>query len=542
MLWQLVTSYREHVQDRGNAGALCRVADVTQCGQFHFARLEPGVDGDGRWVWGDSTGPHERDLVLLQWDDNAISSDQLRGFSGSSMNSSKVYNRDSNPTSGKRDATAMAEHKNPERAFGPAYALGLVERRRERERFIQLKLFLGNGGARMDCMRHRLTVAANHAQEITSSKPERGKRSVDKSGGRWRVFRLHASLSTSEREYVAVHSVRALPQYVQAAILDPSPNGLRKPIESSLTASVAEGLNQAQALAVSGALDRGAPFTLIQGPPGTGKTKTIVALVSALVGATSDGGAEWSGVRVLVCAPSNAAVDEIAMRLFQGLSPESSGGPMRIVRVGGREQMRPEVWDAMSVDRLAERGQDGKVADDSRETTRHSDSLIGAAASGIGDERSAAVRALGRAARDAAVAVAEFRRSGQQARARVLAAARVVCSTLSGAGSAAVRGADRNSAFDVVVVDEAAQAVEASALVPLALLCGGGGMFKCVLVGDPQQLPATVLSRVAEEHLYGRSLFERLQAAGQEPLLLSVCLHCILNTFCKMGLDLFDLK
>jgi senataxin len=98
-----------------------------------------------------------------------------------------------------------------------------------------------------------------------------------------------------------------------------------------------------------------------------------------------------------------------------------------------------------------------------------------------------------------------------------------VCATLSGAGSAAVKAGDRCSAFDAVVVDEAAQAIEASALVPLPLICAGGGnRFKCVLVGDPQQLPATVLSRAAEERLYGRSLFERLQAAGREPHLLSV--------------------
>jgi len=35
-----------------------------------------------------------------------------------------------------------------------------------------------------------------------------------------------------------------------------------------------------------------------------------------------------------------------------------------------------------------------------------------------------------------------------------------------------------------------------------------------VLVGDPQQLPATVLSARARELALERSLFERLQAAG----------------------------
>jgi hypothetical protein len=34
------------------------------------------------------------------------------------------------------------------------------------------------------------------------------------------------------------------------------------------------------------------------------------------------------------------------------------------------------------------------------------------------------------------------------------------------------------------------------------------------LVGDPNQLPATVLSSAALEHGYNTSMFERLQAAG----------------------------
>lgn len=42
---------------------------------------------------------------------------------------------------------------------------------------------------------------------------------------------------------------------------------------------------------------------LIQGPPGTGKTHTITGIISMLLS---------SGVsKILVCAPSNAAVDEI---------------------------------------------------------------------------------------------------------------------------------------------------------------------------------------------------------------------------------------
>jgi senataxin len=57
------------------------------------------------------------------------------------------------------------------------------------------------------------------------------------------------------------------------------------------------------------------------------------------------------------------------------------------------------------------------------------------------------------------------------------------------------------------VVDEACQAVEAAALIPLRL-----GPRRCVLVGDPRQLPATVLSQAPGAALYQRSLFERMLA------------------------------
>ncbi len=56
---------------------------------------------------------------------------------------------------------------------------------------------------------------------------------------------------------------------------------------------------------------------------------------------------------------------------------------------------------------------------------------------------------------------------------------------------------------------QAAQALEPAALIPLQMLAACGG--KVVLVGDPKQLPATVLSRAAQAKLLSQSLFERLQ-------------------------------
>jgi hypothetical protein len=85
--------------------------------------------------------------------------------------------------------------------------------------------------------------------------------------------------------------------------------------------------------------------------------------------------------------------------------------------------------------------------------------------------------------------------------------ANIVCTTLSFSGSPSfIRLAHK---FDVLIVDEAAQAVEPSILVPLAQ-CGAKQVY---LVGDPVQLPATVMSQRALLVGYSESLFKRFQEA-----------------------------
>lgn len=108
----------------------------------------------------------------------------------------------------------------------------------------------------------------------------------------------------------------------------------------------------------------------------------------------------------------------------------------------------------------------------------------------------------------------------EAAAARVLNTADVVLCTLAFAGSAALRRI--TAPFAAVVIDEAAQALEPACLVPhggaaRGAAGGAGGVGRGVqtyLVGDPVQLPATVISQRAAAKGYQQSLFKRLQAAG----------------------------
>jgi senataxin len=70
-----------------------------------------------------------------------------------------------------------------------------------------------------------------------------------------------------------------------------------------------------------------------------------------------------------------------------------------------------------------------------------------------------------------------------------------------------------------IIIDEAGQAVEPEVLIPFPLLEETG---KLLLVGDPQQLPATVLSPEAERLGFKRSMMERLMAGGMDYSLLNI--------------------
>ncbi|KAK9081689.1 hypothetical protein Syun_030907 [Stephania yunnanensis] len=96
----------------------------------------------------------------------------------------------------------------------------------------------------------------------------------------------------------------------------------------------------------------------------------------------------------------------------------------------------------------------------------------------------------------------EERKRQQLAIADVIKGADVILTTLTGASSKKLE----NTSFDLVVIDEAAQALEVACW--MGLLKGS----RCILAGDHLQLPPTIQSVEAERKGLGRTLFERLAA------------------------------
>ena len=233
-----------------------------------------------------------------------------------------------------------------------------------------------------------------------------------------------------------------------------------------------------------------ARVSLIQGPPGTGKTRTAAALLAAAV-ALRDRESKSrlrpeKRRRALACAVSNVAADNLLEALLRlNVSAVRVGHP-----AATREELRNHTLDAWAL-RLG--GDDyARARPDARDEVRR------------------------RALLDADVVVASCVGAGSDALAPWL-------------GLAPRPGQSEDFLdFGLVLVDEAAQATEPAALVPLA---AAPRATQLVLVGDPCQLPPTVLSRDAGA--LRASLFQRLVGTGLRPRLLTTQyrMHPELNRF-----------
>jgi hypothetical protein len=237
-------------------------------------------------------------------------------------------------------------------------------------------------------------------------------------------------------------------------------------------------LNPPQLAAVEFALSA-ADVAVIHGPPGTGKTTTVVELIRRAVA---------RGEKVLACAPSNAAVDNLLDKLLAvGLEPVRLGHPARVA-----PRLRDRALDLM-VQSHPDARQARKFAREARALFRKADRWTKAKPQ-PGEKQ--ALRAEGRDL------LAEARKLEQLAVERVLDSAAVVCATLTGVDSETL-GKRR---FDLAVLDEACQSTEPASWVPLLRA------DRVVLAGDPCQLPPTVLSPEAAERGLAVSLMERVMA------------------------------
>ena len=235
--------------------------------------------------------------------------------------------------------------------------------------------------------------------------------------------------------------------------------------------------------------------------------------------------------KLLVCAPSNAAVDELVMRLMKGV--KTTKGQFQkpsVVRLGKSDSINAKVME-VTLDVLVEKKMNAvvpaekpkdademqKAMSDHKSTCNQLDEL-----KTLLDQKKATheqyhqLEVLKRRKNQLSTRIDQLKDSGNtfarnmeirrnHVRQAVIDGAHVLCATLSGSGHDMLRNLQLD--FETVIVDEAAQAVELSCFIPLKYGCS-----KCIMVGDPKQLPPTVLSRDAARFQYEQSLFVRMQA------------------------------
>lgn len=233
-------------------------------------------------------------------------------------------------------------------------------------------------------------------------------------------------------------------------------------------------LNEPQLDAVRFALSAN-DVALIHGPPGTGKTTTVVELIRQAVS---------RGDKVLVCAPSNLAVDNVLERLVAaGEKALRLGHPARIM-----EHLRVHSLDYMveSHDNLKQVRKLTKEAYRMRQRAQKAKENRDPSAAELFKEFRSMLN--------------DARRLETQTVESVLTSADIICSTTTGVDSDILG----QRQFDLAVIDEACQCTEPESWIPILRT------RRLVLAGDHCQLPPTVVSTDAAREGFGISLFERL--------------------------------
>jgi ATP-dependent RNA/DNA helicase IGHMBP2 len=217
---------------------------------------------------------------------------------------------------------------------------------------------------------------------------------------------------------------------------------------------------------------------IVHGPPGTGKTTTIVQAIRYTLRTEK---------QVLVCSPSNTAVDLLTEKLVrEGINVLRLGNPARI-----SEEVVSNTLDAKvaSHENYKDLKHYRKMAEEYRSMAQKYKRNFGKAER----EQRQMLFAESRAILKEASALEDYILAEQFEKAEVIA-----CTPVISAGRQM-----RDKHFKTVFIDEAAQALEPMSWIPITRA------DRVVFAGDHFQLPPTVKSKQAEAAGLKKSLFEK---------------------------------
>ena len=226
-------------------------------------------------------------------------------------------------------------------------------------------------------------------------------------------------------------------------------------------------------------------LAIIHGPPGTGKTTTVVEVILQTI---------CSGKKVLVCAPSNVAVDNIHERLLEFMGR----GRGKFLRIG----QPPRICEALhefTLDAIIKEKTD--EVEKMRGRVAQTQAALDQGIDGVTQER----QELRKEMEDMKLELQQAIIVLDNAKEEALRDADVVLGTLTTCIPEGPLGLLPKNHFGLTVIDECGQALEAACwlVVPRAP--------RLLLAGDHLQLPPTIHSRNKEvrKHL-SETMMERL--------------------------------
>ncbi|HTL09994.1 MAG TPA: AAA domain-containing protein [Chitinophagaceae bacterium] len=255
-------------------------------------------------------------------------------------------------------------------------------------------------------------------------------------------------------------------------------------------AFVQQRLNESQRQAVTAILHN-ENMIIVHGPPGTGKTTTLVEAIVQLVKA---------GQKLLVAAPSNTAVDNIARELLQQR--------INLLRVGNTSKVDEAIFQHTPEGRLSNSKQQKEIkqlrirAEEFRKMALKYKKQFGKSER---EQRNLLFKEV----KNIRTEIKKLQAYNEE---KLFAEASVIAGTPVGLYDAKIHHYN----FDTLVIDEAGQCIE-----PLAW-CIFQLAKKYVLAGDHFQLPPTVLSHEAARLGLNQSILETAVQTVQPVFLLNV--------------------
>ncbi|XP_053648045.1 DNA-binding protein SMUBP-2 isoform X2 [Cherax quadricarinatus] len=237
-----------------------------------------------------------------------------------------------------------------------------------------------------------------------------------------------------------------------------------------------KNLDNSQVEAVQFAIQR-SDIAVIHGPPGTGKTTTLVEIIKQHVKLKS---------KILACAPSNLAVDNLVERLA------TSG--IRLVRLGHPARVT-QLTQRHTLDAILHNSEESKILEDiRRDISSHLGQLKGARDKGKRQYLQKEIKLFRK----------ELRERESRLVQQVLLSCDVILATLTSSSNGGPLKHLPPQHLDLVIIDECSQAIEAACY--LSLLRAP----KLIIAGDHCQLPPTIVSAEAAAKGLEHSLMERV--------------------------------